>query len=182
MPKYCPDCGETKSKTSFVKGKIVCKDCDRDRLSSIAPSTVDGTVSTPNTMDMISGAISKILERLDASEERSRNISIKLDELKQSIGSLKDTSHTDIRNTQDVELQNISARLDTLEIRSGALEEISFRLGTLEDMPRSLQDISVRLRALEEVSARLDASNALRNLSARLTPVHVAESSGCSAM
>lgn len=166
MPKYCPDCGETKSKASFIKGKIVCKDCNRDRLSSIAPSTMDSTVSTPNTMDMISGAISKILERLDVLEERSQNISIKLDELKQSIGSLKNTSRTDnMRNTQDVKsLQSISSKLDVLE-----------------DVPRSLQSISARLDALEEVSARLDASNALRNLSARLTPIHVSvkESNRC---
>jgi|ERR1700761_3008435 len=120
MPKLCIGCNETKSKSLFVKGRVVCKECDKDRGTSVATSTVgddeDGVIAR---VDVIYNAIPKIFEKLE-------NISRELQEIRDKLS--KDTS----------------GELDV---------------------------ISARLSLIEESSAKLVASNALRNLSARLTTI-----------
>lgn len=41
MPKLCIECGEIKSKSLFIKGRVSCKKCDN---SSVTNPTMDGSI------------------------------------------------------------------------------------------------------------------------------------------
>jgi hypothetical protein len=126
MPKFCIGCNETKSKSLFFKGRIVCKECDKDRKgTSIATSTDVADDGIPTKVDVIYDAIPKIFEKL---ETISRELQ-------------------DVRNGLNV-LQNAHKKT--------------------ESVPEKLDMLSTKLGLLEELSTKLVASNALRNLSAKL--------------
>lgn len=128
MPKLCIGCNETKSKSLFFKGRVVCKECDKDRKgTSVATSTVDVTddVGVLMKVDVIYDAIPKIFDKLEAISHELKDVHDKLNVLQ--------NAH---KNTESV--------------------------------PEKLDMLSTKLGLLEESSAKLVASNALRNLSARL--------------
>lgn len=129
MPKLCIGCNETKSKSLFFKGRVVCKECDKDRKgTSVATSTVGDVTDDVGVLmkvDVIYDAIPKIFEKLETISHELRNVRDELNVLQ--------NAH---KNTESV--------------------------------PKKLDMLCTKLGLLEESSAKLVASSALRNLSARL--------------
>lgn len=140
MPKLCTGCNETKSKSLFSKGKVVCKECNKYRKgTSITASTtdnvtdmskVDEEVGVLTKVNIIYDTIPKIFEKLENISHELQDIHNKVDELR-------------LQNTQE-DMKSISGKLDIL---------------------------SVRLGLIEESSAKIVASNALRNLLTKLMPI-----------
>lgn len=116
MPKYCANCGELKSKSLFVKGRINCKECD-DTLS-IAGSTMDESIVAGSTMSE-----SIIDVRIDP-------ISTKLDELNTALRDMQ-RNGTSSNNSTNVILKGILAELKTVRDRLDELKEVTTRLDEL---------------------------------------------------
>jgi uncharacterized protein YoxC len=130
MPKLCVGCGETKSKSLFFKGKVVCKECGGNAnmsvstadIASIAESVDTSTIAGSENVgvlakvDEIHDVIPKISERLDSISHEIRRINHKLD---------------GIQNTCNERFDTISTRLTLLEessakiISSNALRSLS---------------------------------------------------------
>jgi hypothetical protein len=124
MPKLCTGCNETKSKSLFSKGRIVCKECNKDRkdTSIVASVTddvtdvkVDEDVGVLAKVNIIYDTIPKIFEKLENISHELQNIHNKIDELK-------------LQNTQESE--SISEKLDILSVRLGLVEESSAKIAT----------------------------------------------------
>lgn len=141
MPKLCIGCNETKSKSLFYKGRVVCKECDKDKGTSITASTIgedvdvfkaDEGVGVLAKVDVIYNTIPKILQRLDALEDKLTETK-KLEDISTRLGLLEDMfAKSD---------KNISTKLDLLEnaskklVTANALRSLSTKLVLREPPP-----------------------------------------------
>lgn len=147
MPKYCIGCKETKSKSLFFKGKIVCKDCqesgnvsgvDLNETSSIAPTTID-----EESVNIVAN-ISTISLKLSLLEETSRNISMKLDAM----------------SNMPTVLNTVSSLPATLDNMLTKMQDIPVVLDMLRDLP-------MRLSALERRVASIERTNIVQEILSR---------------
>jgi hypothetical protein len=175
MPKFCIGCNETKSKSLFFKGKIVCKECDKDN-TNVATSTIgdasvfDEDIGVLAKLDILYDAIPKIFAKLENISQEVRELHGKVDTLQRVCDKL-DTQHI----SKKLDAQHISSKSD--------LQDISDKLDIFcEDIVSNNLIISTRLSLLEESSAKLVASNALRNLSAKLLLREDDDSGRCTPM
>ena len=142
MPKYCVSCKETKSKSLFFKGKIVCKKCQDDvntqsidETSSIAPTMIDESNAN------ILATINTISEKLSLLEKTSQDISVKLDTMSKTSIAMSDLSTTldsMVTKMQDIPvvldmLQNLPKRLDALERRVASIERTNIAQAVLKN-------------------------------------------------
>lgn len=114
MPKLCVECGEIKSKSLFIKGRVSCKECSNN--SSVTNPTMDGSIvvipevesvetssrmdevvtslnalqDVPKKLDMLLGEVSKLrckLEGLDKLQDTLDNTLMKLEVLEKKVAS-----------------------------------------------------------------------------------------------
>jgi hypothetical protein len=124
MPKYCADCGETKSKALFFKGKIVCKDCDKDRTS--------GDITTVCTCVGILEKVDTICNGVNAMSVKLEDVYTRLDTISRNFVTLDDIS---------AKLQDVLTKLDALRDVPARLDTLDKNIATIEKVYRNSNDI-----------------------------------------
>jgi DNA repair ATPase RecN len=158
MPRLCTNCGETKSKSLFIKGRILCKQCEENvqEISRRAPQEVDALqiLTTENLLC----TLQELSTKMDVELPKILDAQKKLAEMDNSL-MMQDVLTT-LTNVHEV-LQNVPKRMD----------ELQRTLDALQDVPRKLEDVQERLEILENLFAR-----DVRLVSSAPKPPSVAES------
>lgn len=121
MPKLCVECGEIKSKSLFVKGRVSCKECDND--PSVTNPTMDGSI-------------------IEIPEIESIEVSSRIDEVVTSLNALKDVPKK--LDMLLVEMNTLRSKLERFDKLQNTLDDALMKLEALEKKVASNNILVIR--------------------------------------